>query len=287
MQEIKLKQIDKLTKTELKQAVADCFEYGPETSPVDRLAILQEAEFYTRELDRRSDSWVAFRDLILEIVVIGLIGWEIYMGYRQAADHAAEFGQQQQIFQNLESSSKATANTMTALEATTETMNGALQKQLTLFYDVSVNVLFDTEKKLVGFVNNGRTNVSIWGIRMEQEPMILLAEGRSIPPGGAFQIPGGPAYDFVRRRFPKPSEGLVPFEVFIKNGRGEEFIQHGYLGVRWPNESGEFVIQTTSIVPQSWSKVKGVSVPPSPKAYSTNPSASSNPPLRVLLPPSP
>jgi hypothetical protein len=48
----------------------------------DQAAFIAQAEFLMRELDRRSDSWVSLRDLILEIVVIALIGWEIHMSYR-------------------------------------------------------------------------------------------------------------------------------------------------------------------------------------------------------------
>ena len=266
MEILSLTQIDKLSRKQLKRAIEDCFEHAPEADPTDRLAILEEAQFYTRELERRSDSWVSLRDFVLEIVVIALIGWEIHMGYRQEADQATQFGSQQAIFQNLQNSSEATASTLTALKGTTETMNGALQKQLALFYDVSVNVLFDPEKKLVSFVNNGRTNVSIWGTRMADEPLSLLNEGRIIPPGGAYQIPGGPTGDLLITRFPKPSKGFLPFEVFIKNERGEQFIQRGYVGIRWGNEVPEIVVQTSSIVPESWNKARGVSRSPSPNA---------------------
>jgi hypothetical protein len=138
MQEINLANIDKLSKKELKLAIEGCFEHAPDASPTDRLAILQEAEFYTKELDRRSDSWVSIRDLILEIIVIGLIGWEIHMGYRQAADEATEFAQQQKIFQNLETSSQATADTLTALKTTMQAMNTGIQTDLALNYHLLV-----------------------------------------------------------------------------------------------------------------------------------------------------
>lgn len=120
MQELKLENIEKLSKTELKLAKVDCFETAPEADPVDRLAILQEAQFYTRELERRIDSRVSIRDFVLEIVVIALIGWEIYMGYWQDAQQSAQFEKQQEVMTKLEQSADATAATLTALQTANE-----------------------------------------------------------------------------------------------------------------------------------------------------------------------
>ena len=73
-----LKQIEKLKKKELSQRVDDAFQKAEEKGP----GYWAEAEFYMRELEHRRDSRVSLRDLLLEIAVIGLIGWEILMGYR-------------------------------------------------------------------------------------------------------------------------------------------------------------------------------------------------------------
>ena len=48
-------------------------------------SFLLEAQFYMGEIDRRHDSWISLRDLVLEIVVILLIGWEIFEGNKQAS----------------------------------------------------------------------------------------------------------------------------------------------------------------------------------------------------------
>jgi hypothetical protein len=143
---MRVEEVEKLSKKELRSRANACFA-NAEVPGYERGPLLFEAQFYMRELEHRADSRVSIRDLILEIIVIALIGWEIYMGYRQEANQAAQFGSQQKIFQNLEKSSEATAGTLTALQTTTENMNGALQKQLALFYDVSVNVVFNAETK--------------------------------------------------------------------------------------------------------------------------------------------
>jgi hypothetical protein len=56
MKHIELKRIERLSRKELKQGILDCFEYGLEANPIDRLAVLQQGEFYSRELDRRHES---------------------------------------------------------------------------------------------------------------------------------------------------------------------------------------------------------------------------------------
>ncbi len=71
--ELKLSNIKLMTEEQLEHAIVDCFEYAPDASPIDRLAVLQEADFYRRELDRRHDDKVELRSLLLEIAVIGLI----------------------------------------------------------------------------------------------------------------------------------------------------------------------------------------------------------------------
>jgi hypothetical protein len=91
LKETSLGIIDNMSRAELKRAIVMCFEYAPDATPIDRLAVFQEAEFYTRELERRADSRTSIRDLLLEIIVIGMIGWEIWMGYGADAFTKAEF----------------------------------------------------------------------------------------------------------------------------------------------------------------------------------------------------
>lgn len=89
-------------------------------------AWLTERAYY-RE---RHDRWISFRDLLLEIIVIILIGWEIRISLRGDQHQEAGFKQQQQVLKNLQDSSKATADTLTALKQTTETMRDTSGQQL-------------------------------------------------------------------------------------------------------------------------------------------------------------
>jgi hypothetical protein len=233
MADLQLSRIEKMSRKELKLAIENCFEHAPETSPVDRLAILQEAQFYTRELERRSDSLVSIRDLVLEILVIVLIGWEIHMSYRAEHLQTQNFQIEEQVFTNLEKSSDATAKTLAAEQSTMEGMNTALQRQLALYYDVSVAVIFNQDKKRMTFVNQGRTNVVLMGTKFFDDPPVFEPLGRNVQPNGAYEIDAAPQYAKVEANVPKGKEGLVPFDIYIKNEQGEEFVEHCFFGISW------------------------------------------------------
>jgi hypothetical protein len=110
--------------------------HAPELQPLHgdpNAAIVGHArDWLTERADSRErrEQWTSTRDFILEIVVIGLIGWEIHMSYRQEQLQSKDFDKQQQALTNLEKSSAETANTLAGLQRTTELMNTALQMQL-------------------------------------------------------------------------------------------------------------------------------------------------------------
>jgi hypothetical protein len=255
-----LEEVQKLSKKQLRALINRSFELAEEPGR-DRGPLYEKAGFYMRELEHRRDSRVSIRDFILEIVVIALIGWEIWMGYRAEHVQNTNFEAEKHVFENLEKSSIATAGSLMAAQQLLQNMNGALQKQLALFYDVSVNVFFDEQKKEIIFANNGRTNLTLWGTKLEGEAPEIMKEGRMIPPGGAFKIDAVTTYNFMARRFPKPSQGLVDFEVYLKNERGEEFFERGNIGMRWQNDTGQLLVQTKTIEPEHWSRnLKGENI---------------------------
>jgi hypothetical protein len=223
---MKLEDYENWDKKKLRQMIDDCFEHAPEAEPVDRLAVLLEAQFYTRELERREDSWVSIRDFILEIVVIGLIGWEIILGYQQEK-------QQNQV------------------AATIAAMNTAVQQQLTLSYEVSVTPLWDGSIKKLTVVNNGRTNIALWGSKFDDES-VNIEDSRMIAPLGTYTIFAESLYNKILSKTPKGSNQFFPFNLYIKNERGEQFIQYCVIGTLWKNGTLNLAIQVVSLEPTRW-----------------------------------
>lgn len=109
---MRFNEIEKLKKKELRGWMDEAFEKSDEKGP----GYLMEAQFYRRELEHLHDSWVSIRDLLLEIAVIGLIGWEIWMGYRAEDLQKQNFTEEKavSVLENLRDSSGATAPTRKA-----------------------------------------------------------------------------------------------------------------------------------------------------------------------------
>src|SRR5713226_7504773 len=198
---MRLKEIERLKKKDLKQRVDEAFAKADEKGP----GYLAEAQFYMRELEHRRDSFTSIRDLILEIIVIALIGWEIHMSYRGERLESQNFEKEQAVFANLQASSAATAKTLESLQKTTEEMNKNIETEVGLNYDVAVEVTFDNQVKHVNISNKGRTNVYVWGDKLDQQKPVLDTKGRMIAPGGYSYILADTFYEELGKKMPKGS----------------------------------------------------------------------------------
>jgi hypothetical protein len=245
---MRLKEIEKLKKKELRQRADEAFEKADEKGP----GYLAEAQFYIRELEHRRDSFTSIRDLILEIIVIALIGWEIHMSYRGERLESQNFEKEQAVFSNLQASSAATARTLESLQKTTEEMNKNIQTEVGLNYDVAVEVTFDNQVKHVNMSNKGRTNVYVWGDKLDRQKAVLDTKGRMIAPGGYYYIIADTFYEELSKKMPNGSDRLVPFAVFLKNENGDEFIVDCQFFASWITGPLTIHTQTTSVRRAKW-----------------------------------
>jgi hypothetical protein len=113
---VKVEEFEKLSKPDLRRLANEYFQRADSAGPLDGPAYLLRAQFYLHELDRREDSRISLRDLVLEIVVIVLIGAEIALGIWEGRQQSAAFNGVTTILNNLEASSEATAKTLTSLQ---------------------------------------------------------------------------------------------------------------------------------------------------------------------------
>src|ERR1700692_2491643 len=98
-------EFEKASKRDLRARAKHCFEKAQEggeyfNTDMQSTAFL-EAQFYMSEMDRRHGGWIATRDLILEIVVILLIGGEIWFGNKASSDEGALMKSQTAVMQKL------------------------------------------------------------------------------------------------------------------------------------------------------------------------------------------
>ncbi|HUO36243.1 MAG TPA: hypothetical protein VMU43_14740 [Candidatus Acidoferrum sp.] len=251
---MRVEEFERLSRKLVRFRANEAFD-AAEKFGIQNTSKLLEAQFYMRELEHRYDSRISIRDFILEIVVILLIGWEIGLGYQQERQQRQAFNAQLQVLENLQKSTDTTANSLILAQANLSQMNQALQKQLGLFYDVSLAVLFNQSQSKTTIINQGRTNVVIWGRKFDDESPVMEKEGRTISTSGTgLEIPDPNLIPSLAKLVPKGATKLIPFEIYIKNERGEEFVAHCYFSVSWSGETMNVTTQTASIVPEHWSR---------------------------------
>lgn len=122
--------VRKLSRKQLRSHINELLGSLETASPEQRDLISYKADFYIRELDRRRDiwSWVSTRDLVLEVIVIGLIGWEISLSYRADKQQSQNFKDQQAVLTAMQKSTKDTADQLALLKRTTEQMSTSVER---------------------------------------------------------------------------------------------------------------------------------------------------------------
>ncbi len=147
---------ERANKRDLEEKANDCFRkyYDANTGGLDKPALLLEAQFYMNEMDRRHQTWISRRDLMLEMAVIVLIGVEILLG-----------GKQDAVLTQLQSSTAATASTLASLQGTTVQMNRAIQRQLRdRHLDLLRPVLKSESSQLKGVADDMKARAHIAGM---------------------------------------------------------------------------------------------------------------------------
>lgn len=225
---IRLQDIKKLNDEDLDLAIQNCFDYAPETSPIDRLAILQEAQIYSRELERRDDSFIAKRDLWLEIIVIGLITLELVLGLYQERDQSKSAAQEQSVLKSMQENSEATTKVLVTLEGTTEKVNEGIQSELELNYAPAVDI--EVDKQTDGFIlrNTGRTTFYLWGLEGDHDGATFYKTPKAITPGDIARVIF-PGFFDAMANIPATYKSGLPIRFFIKNELGVQYVTGAWV----------------------------------------------------------
>jgi hypothetical protein len=222
------------------------------------------------ESERRSGSRIALRDLLLEIVVIILIGGEIWLGAKQGKDEDLLMGKQNGILTNLQSSTSDTANaikaladvtkamsnstsesakTLLSLRATTETMNKGVHDQVTLFYDPSLELTFNVDAKRLLLRNTGRTTITLTGIAIQNGEQNLDSP-RMVAASSEYYFDLTPLYETLSARIPKGASESVPVKINIKNEQGKEFVLDAVLLFVWDKDKIFVYVHPSPLTPK-------------------------------------
>jgi hypothetical protein len=269
-EEMTFEEFEKAERRTLRERAKGCFDMAQDAILSEgRSALLLEAQFYMQELDRRQGSWIATRDLVLEIVVILLIGGEIWFGNKAATDQGALMKGQTAVLQKLDTSTSATATameglsditkamsdttaasgkTLLSLKTTTETMNKAVHDQVSLFYDPAVLVTYVPSAHILNFLNTGRSNIRLTSLKIGDSPEMDLGS-RLITPNSGHQFDEKALYDDLVAKVPKGSYQVIPLVAHFTNEIDKSFVLTGTLVAVWQNDVLEILVQTGALTP--------------------------------------
>jgi hypothetical protein len=118
---MKAEEFENATPRDLRRKANECFEMLENSGSHEKPALLIEAQFYLDEIEHRKQDKVAFRDLILELVVIFLIALELYFGITGG-------NQQLNVLKQLGASTGATASAMSSLAEEQKALLAAIQE---------------------------------------------------------------------------------------------------------------------------------------------------------------
>jgi hypothetical protein len=247
---------------QLKAEAKACFEMAQEMAGgawERRASKLLEAQFYMQELDRREGDRVSNRDFWMEVVVIALILLELILGIVGIIIGIREGNDQAQVLSKLNTSAAATANTLTALQSTTKTMNDAVQAQLGFAYAVSVEIGSELLQDRMKITNKGQTDITLWGSRFGNEPVIMEKVPKVITSGGSAYVLLPKAYDHLMEhvQIGTPTPVSAPFQAYIKDHNGEQFAVNSILTGDMRFVPLDLKPQSTSVIKQQWSSRLG------------------------------
>jgi hypothetical protein len=245
----------------------------PQGYSIDEGPVLSEAQFFIDEIERRKQSWTGLRDLILEIVVILLIGAELIYGVWGGNQQLvilqtlkASADQQLVVLQNLNKSASETAKIMKALGdkqdvalATqqqtlqlTGQMNGALQTQLGLNFLPALTLIYDAPTKSLVFQNFGKTNLSLWGSKLGDEPRSMTPEPRIITPTAGYKFPVDDLLKVESQKVPKGTTETLRFPVYLKTANGKKYTATFLIIPNWKDDTLMLNVQLVGIGPENW-----------------------------------
>jgi hypothetical protein len=245
-------EFEKATENDLRRIASQRFNEASKVviNELARTALLTEARFYLDEIDRRDDRFRSRRDLILELVVIGLIAIEIVFSTVAYYEGKAEFA----VLSNLEASSKETAATLAALQQTTEAMNKTTEAQAALSYEVALKVQLNLPDSVLEITDEGRTPVTLWGMKISDQPTTMQATPTILAPGAPDAVPAAQIVALATDQMNKKHAALIPLTLFLKNEKGDEFVAR-YRLMNRPTY-GPFVMyaKLVSVTRTTWSK---------------------------------
>ena len=264
---MQVEEFESLNEKDLRQRANDLFAQAALSNEWVREGLLVEARFYLDEIEKRKNEKIGRRDFRMELIVIVLIFAEIIVTItlaiwaareqaREMKEQLAAYGKMQEVLSHLQDSSKATADTLSTLNGTTKMMNGAIQKQVELFYDVEINAVYQEPSKKLLLINTGRTSVMLWSIKIGDSDTGIQKKPQVISPSGSgLELPLGDLHTQLSKTLGKDKTQVLPFLFLVTNEKGDRVAISGELTTVWHGDTMGFLVHTNSVTP-GWYRMR-------------------------------
>jgi hypothetical protein len=241
---------------------------------------LSAAQFFIDEIERRAgeaerkrQSWITTRDLLLEVVVIVLIGAEIYfgiMGGNQQLDALRKLninaGQQYQLLQTMNKNAEQTAKALTDLTQEQQTavatqqqtlqmvteMNSSLRTELGLNFKPALTLIPEPSTKRLAFQNVGKTNLFIWGSKVEGAPPEVLPEPRIVAATTTYLLDVTALWAIESAALTKGNTDRKRLELNLKAADQKKYVASFFLVFAWQEDKLTMNVQVTGIEQKDW-----------------------------------
>jgi len=111
--------------------------YNPSTPDLQAVYATNQTKLHARDwltettnIQDYRERWIPFRDLILEVLVVGLIGWELVLGVQQEKQQAKNFKDEREFLTALSQNTKTTADELVNLQKATDDMRTYLEQEV-------------------------------------------------------------------------------------------------------------------------------------------------------------
>ena len=175
-----------------------------------------DAQFYLDELQGRKERRGRRIDIILEVIIIGMIGWEIHEGRQQAA-----------TLVQLANNASATADVLKKVQTTMESMNATIQAQnleanrILLDARYSGNWLYVT--------NTGHPTVFIYAVRTGNLPVPPLTPTPNVSTGQRVQLPTPQVDETFQTMLNSRTRYVMPIQLDLTDSAGKQYVARSKL----------------------------------------------------------
>jgi len=240
---------------QLRQYAGDRFDEYSKSGNQSRVELLWEAQFFMRELEhretqaeyhaaeneRQSGRRTAWRDFILEVVVILLIAGEIGLAIKQGKDEDVMMGEQNRVLTALNASA---ADTTRALKLLYQQMD----QQLTLTASARVDISYAMPEMGVRIANNGNIDLAIWGTSYRDGPIVLEKTPVALMRGGQAVLTP-PQIHALR---PRPAVS-GKFRAYMKDDFGGEYVAEFEMSLKGTDKGVDSLVGQNYTTRKRWS----------------------------------